>query len=466
MLATESSESQQPKLIRAFDVMVKENPEVIIVGAGMAGLTAARLLCKEGINVVLLEARERLGGRVYTHHDSSLPIPVELGAEFIHGRPHGMWEILDRASFTICDVTDSHWYLKGNELQKRKEIVPGVDKVVQLIEQSEAPDQSLEKFIKDSISAGEDENESWAMLYIENFHAARKDRISTHNLVKVERAASITEGNKQFRILNGYDSVVQWLLTQLEPQSCDIRLNTVVKQVQWRRHYVETTSVTNGTATSFTASRILITLPLGVLKSPSNAVAGVRFIPELTDKQDAVNKLEMGAVVRLTLCFQQRFWEQLNLVATGERENMESLGFLHTRDKWISTWWTMLPVRAPLLVGWVGGSVAEALSLKGKQFILECALGSLENIFGIKQGRIKEQLTATYMHDWQSDPFTLGSYSYIPVGGTGAQEKLASSVADTIFFAGEATNCEGHNGTVHGAIATGARAAHEILQSF
>ena len=431
----------------------------------MAGLTAARLLCKEGIKVVLLEGRERLGGRVYTHHDSSLPVPIEFGAEFIHGRPHGMWEILDRACFAICDVTDNHWYLNGNQLEKRKRSAPGIDKVIQLIEQSEAPDQSLEKFIKDVSAAEEEENESWAMLYIENFHAARKDRISTHNLVKVERAASKIEGDKQFRILNGYDSVVQWLLTQLEPQSCDIRLKTVVKQIQWRRHHVETTSMTNGKATSFTASRILITLPLGVLKSAPNAVAGVRFIPELADKQDAVNKLEMGAVVRITLCFQQRFWEQLNLVA-GERENTATLGFLHTRDKWISTWWTMLPVRAPLLVGWIGGSVAETLSSKGRQFILKCALDSLENIFGIEQEKVKKQLTATYMHDWQSDPFTLGSYSYIPVGGTGAQEKLASSVADTIFFAGEATNCEGHNGTVHGAIATGVRAAHEIIQSF
>src|SRR5262249_3077699 len=151
------------------------------------------------------------------------------------------------------------------------------------------------------------------------------------------RAASMIEGNKQFRILNGYDSVVQWLLTQLDPKSCDIRLNTIVKQVRWHSHYVETTSVTKGKAASFTASRILITLPLGVLKAAPNAVAGVRFIPGLTDKQDAVNRLEMGAVVRLTLCFQERFWEQLQLLAGSERENMSSLGFLHSQDKWISS---------------------------------------------------------------------------------------------------------------------------------
>jgi monoamine oxidase len=118
-----------------------------------------------------------------------------------------------------------------------------------------------------------------------------------------------------------------------------------------------------------------------------------------------------------------------------------------------------------MLVGWVGGSVAEDLSLRGKEFLMECALGSLESVFRTKRDRIRDQITATYMHDWQADPFTVGAYSYVPVGGLDAQEKLASSVAETIFFAGEATSYEGHNGTVHGAIGTGVRAAKEILNS-
>lgn len=446
--------------------MLKGNPEVIIVGAGMAGLAAARLLCKAGIKVVLLEARNRLGGRVYTHHDSSLPIPVELGAEFIHGKPHELWEIVDTGNLLVCDVTDSHWYLKGGNLLKSNRAVSALDKIILMIEQSNTPDQSFEEFIESEVPSEKREQVgALAVGYVEGFHAARRERISARSLVKTERAADSIEGDKQFRILNGYDSTIEWLYAQIDPRSCDIHLNTVVKQVRWRRHQVETMAMINGQTETFTASKILITLPLGVLKAAPDAVASVRFIPELPAKQDAVNRLEMGSVIRLTLCFQQRFWEQIKLPSNEGSENMASLGFLHSQDKWISTWWTMLPVRAPLLVGWVGGSIAEDLSVHGKQFIMERALSSLENTFRIKRDKIKHQLTATYMHDWQADPFTRGGYSYTPVGGLDAQENLASPIAGTLFFAGEATNYEGHNGTVHGAIASGVRSAKEILQS-
>lgn len=445
--------------------MLKGNPEVVVVGAGVAGLTAARFLCKAGIKVVLLEARDRLGGRVYTHHNSSFSIPVELGAEFIHGKAEDLWEIVDAGNLLVCDVTDSHWYLRGDRLVQGQGPEHALDKIILMIEQSGAPDQSLEEFVQNKLSAKERVVGASATGYVERFHAARSDRISTYSLVKVERTAATIEGQKQFRILNGYDGIIQWLRTQIDPQSCDIRLNAIVKEVRWRPHHVEATAVINGKAVMFTASRVLITLPLGVLKSTSDAVASVRFIPELADKQDAVNRLEMGSVIRLTFCFRQRFWEQLNALSDAKSDDVLSLGFIHSQDQLISTWWTMLPVRAPMLVGWVGGSIAEDLSLRGKQFVMECALGSLESVFRTKRDRIRDQITATYMHDWQADPFTVGAYSYVPVGGLDAQEKLASSVAETIFFAGEATSYEGHNGTVHGAIGTGVRAAKQILNS-
>jgi monoamine oxidase len=294
--------------------MLKGNPEVIVVGAGVAGLTAARLLCNAGIKVVLLEARDRLGGRVYTHHNSSFPIPVELGAEFIHGKAEDLWEIVNTGNLLVCDVPDSHWYLRGDRLIQDQGPERGLNKIILMIEQSGAPDQSLEEFVKNKLSAKEREVVgASATDYVERFHAARKDRISTYSLVKVERTAATIEGQKQFRILNGYDGIIQWLRTQIDPQSCDIRLNTIVKEVRWRPHRVEATAEINGKAVIFTASRALITLPLGVLKSTSDGVASVRFIPELADKQDAVNRLEMGAVIRLTFCFRRRFWEQLKL---------------------------------------------------------------------------------------------------------------------------------------------------------
>ncbi len=120
-------------------------------------------------------------------------------------------------------------------------------------------------------------------------------------------------------------------------------------------------------------------------------------------------------------------------------------------------------MRTPLLVGWAGGSLAERLSLESDDRLLDHSLQTLSKMMGISRGAIEELLEASYTHNWRSSPFSLGAYSYIPVGGLNAVEQLAQCVDDTLFFAGEATNTQGHQGTVHGAIASGSRAAQEII---
>ena len=83
----------------------------------------------------------------------------------------------------------------------------------------------------------------------------------------------------------------------------------------------------------------------------------------------------------------------------------------------------------------------------------------------IAEPELRRQMTASFVHDWQADPFSRGAYSYTAVGGMDAAQALAAPVEGTLFFAGEATNVDGYTGTVHGAIATGLRAANELLES-
>jgi monoamine oxidase len=116
-----------------------------------------------------------------------------------------------------------------------------------------------------------------------------------------------------------------------------------------------------------------------------------------------------------------------------------------------------------LLAGWAGGSRAERLTLESEDSLLDHALQSLAHVFQISSSFLEQQLEAFYTHNWQSDPHSAGAYSYIPVGGNEAQAQLAEPVENTLFFAGEATNTRGHHGTVHGAIASGLRAAREIM---
>jgi monoamine oxidase len=140
------------------------------------------------------------------------------------------------------------------------------------------------------------------------------------------------------------------------------------------------------------------------------------------------------------------------------------LGFLHSFDAPVPTLWTKLPLRAPVLVGWAGGPRADSLAGKGLGFLTERALYSVAVAFGISRAQVESQLEAVYTHDWQSDAFTRGAYAYLPVGGLEAQRTLASPVEGTLYFAGEATNDAGHIGTVHGAFASGERAAREIIE--
>jgi monoamine oxidase len=149
----------------------------------------------------------------------------------------------------------------------------------------------------------------------------------------------------------------------------------------------------------------------------------------------------------------------------GRAEELTKLAFLHAPDELMPTWWTRLPVRAPVLVGWAGGPRAEELSAEGGRFIFDQALESLSGILGVGRKRVEGLLEETYTHDWRSDPLSRGAYSYVPVGSLQAQATLARPVGDRLFFAGEATNTEGHCGTVHGAIASGFRAAREVIKS-
>jgi monoamine oxidase len=169
-------------------------------------------------------------------------------------------------------------------------------------------------------------------------------------------------------------------------------------------------------------------------------------------------------VTKIVLRFRERFWEQsvFPIQPTGAR--LPPPGFLHSRDEYFPTWWTSIPVRAPILTGWAGGPAAERLALRGEEFVVGRALDSLSRLFGLKRERLVELLAAWHTRDWQVDPYARGAYSYIPVGGLDAPRLLAEPVEDTLFFAGEATDVGGQNGTVHGAMASGGRAAGEIIQ--
>ena len=189
----------------------------------------------------------------------------------------------------------------------------------------------------------------------------------------------------------------------------------------------------------------------------------MRFTPELPrEKISALDHLVMGKVIRATLCFCERFWERLQ--PPDQHKPLANLSFLFSQDNYFPTWWTQMPEHLPIITGWSPAYCAERMPGMTDCRIIDQSLESLSSLLGLEKSRLNSQLNAAYLHDWDSDPFSRGAYSYVKAGGEGCQATLASPVANTLYFAGEHTDVNGHNGTVHGAIASGKLTAQEILK--
>jgi monoamine oxidase len=414
--------------------------DALIVGGGIAGLTAARCLTEAGLQVTLLEGRDRLGGRIYTH---KAQYPVELGAEFLHGRTQEILGLAAESAVPIVPVQGNFRRKVNGSWTDAGHLMSKVDKLFADMPADE-PDQSFQYYL-DRTGADEEVSRQ-ALRYVQGFHAADPSLISVHSIIRDSRAEEAIQGDHQYRVASGYDSLVRAVADRIVPERCQIVMSAAVKEIIWRKGKV---TIRTSTA-EYESPCAVITLPLGVLKTGK-----VGFSPALPEKLNAISFLQMGPVIRVSLCFRGKFWEQ--------QPEMADLSFLFTDDPYFPTWWTSNPLPYPILTGWAAGPHAGEHAGRSENEIVNSAVQSLARIMGSDGPKIRNELLGAYMHDWQADPFSLGAYSYTAVGGMDAARTLAAPVEETLYFAGEATNSDGYNGTVHGAIATGSRAAEELL---
>lgn len=446
--------------------MAAAQTDVIVIGAGVAGLAAARELSQAGLRVQVLEARPRIGGRIATVRDAALPVPVELGPEFIHGKPPETWNLVHAAGLAVYEMIGGAWWSEHGTLRLRDDFFAQIDAVMERMD-GVAQDQSFQAFLDGHV---QDEQlrdaAAFARRYVEGFDAADPEQISVHALRHENVASAAVDGERSFKIIDGYDHVAQALHAGLNLHCASEHLNTVVRSITWQPGSVEIQAET-GTGQPlppFTATCAIITLPLGVLKAAPGERGAVQFVPALPHKEAAADQLRMGPVVRITLWLREPVWENAQIVRTQGDGDLAQISFLHAPDAALTTWWTPYPLQVPLITGWVGGPRAATLAQQGEAFVVETAIKSLAQVLGMERQQLEAYVQAWYVHDWQADPFARGAYSYVAVGGVDAPAALAEPVAGTLFWAGEATNTDGHTGTVHGAIATGQRAAREVLQ--
>jgi monoamine oxidase len=417
--------------------------DVIIIGAGIAGLAAMQRLAAAGMDVLVLEARERLGGRIFTqqHHG----YPVELGAEFVHGRPPEMMGIIRSAGLKPAEVSGEFRSKIAGQWEDSDNLMSEVNELFDKIPSS-GPDQSFHEYIESTNYSADAKQQ--AIFFVEGFHAADARKVGIHWLLKATKAEESIDGDRSFRMPEGYSRLIETLAGDIQGQRSRVLLNTRVTAIRWQKGEVEVLTSQG----EYWAARAVITLPLGVLQAES-----VEFTPPLDAKRHALRLLSMGPVIRVSLCFQNKFWE--------EDPHMRDLSFLFTDNEHFPTWWTSNPLPYPILTGWAAARHARALTGKSDSQIIAIAVATLAGLLGKNESDLKARLEAGFTHDWLSDPLACGAYSYGNVGGINAAQLLAEPMADTLFFAGEATNFEGHNGTVNGAMSSGRRVAEEVLRS-
>ena len=295
---------------------------------------------------------------------------------------------------------------------------------------------------------------------MEGFNAARQEVVGIASLAQDARASDVIGGDRSFRNRNGYKSVLNAMVHGIDDLQSKLRLNAIVERIEWRpgSATVRVKSARTGHAESLRCRRVVITVPLGVLQAEPDEPGALRFDPEPAETLAAARKLRFGQVMRVVLRFREAFWES--------NDRLADIGFLLSQEEFFPTWWTALPIRAPIMTGWSAGPHADRLLGKPESAIINHALKDLANILDESPTRLSKLLEAAYFHDWHADPFSRGAYSYVPAGALPARALLAEPVADTLYFAGEATELNGHSATVHGAIASGKRVARQILEQF
>lgn len=417
---------------------------IVVIGAGLAGLAAARELQKRGHEVVIVEARDRIGGRIWT--STQWPdMPLDFGATWIHGvSGNPLTDLAEeiQASRLVTSYDRTITYntdgqpLSAAEEKRLDKLRKQVFNVLKKAQMSDS-DASIRQVTEPLIRQFDESSEAYRFINfilsseIEQEYSGSAKRLSVY---WYDSAEEFQGGDALF--VQGFDVITKYLASTLH-----IELEHVVKEIQWDQSPVRVITQ----KTKFLADHVVVTLPLGVLQAGS-----VCFVPELPrNKQNAIAKLGMGVLNKCYLRFHDAFWP-------ADVDWMEHVPEEHGEwTEWVSF---KRVANMPILLGFNAADRGREIEAWSDQRIVASAMRTLMTIYGADIPKpIDYQITR-----WATDPFSLGSYSYKPVNATASMHKaLAAPLKQMVFFAGEASEKD-YFGTAHGAYLSGLRVANEV----
>lgn len=428
--------------------------DVLILGAGMAGLTAARSLAQRGLRVIVVEARERAGGRIFSEPVEGGGI-VELGAEFVHGRAAELWSLLAEAGVEAVErdgtMLSEEW--GGGLAEDDDEEDPFA--ALEALTGYAGEDMSFAAWLAQSDVREEDR--AALLNFVEGFNAADAKRIGIRALGVQQKAEDEIEGMRAWHVRGGYAQLAEYLAARVKEAGVEIRLGTEVLALEWSAGDV-CVKTSHG---DLRAKQCIVTLPLGVLQRVN--LGGISIQPEPQAIAQA-RRMEMGHALRFTMVWRERWWERSQ---AADKEALQQMSFFFTPQRMPRVWWVARPEIEPLptLTGWVGGPKTKELDGKSAEELGEQACVELAEVFAIDTEVVRASLVKTYLHGWSSDPYSQGAYSYVPADALDAPSRMTEPELDTLYFAGEHTDVTGHWGTVHAAIRSGLRVAEQVLKN-
>ena len=428
-----------------------EHYDIIVIGAGAAGLIAAYDLSKAGKQVLILEARDRIGGRAYTISDDNFSLPVETGAEFVHGKLPVTLSLLTKAGLKYGPVKGRPWTVKHGKLKAEEDFGTDWEKLMSQLTGLKN-DMTIADFLDTYFNGEEHEDLKQSVIqFVQGFDAADPKKVSAFSL----RKEWMNEDDEdQYRIDKGYSALMKWLADECIANKAVIKISHAVKQINWQK---DQAVLHCANREPFTANKVLITIPLGVWQTRKESQATITFMPALAHKQQAAMQMGYGNVIKLNVAFTEKIWE------TNRYLPMKDAGFIFS-DALFPTWWTQNPNNEPLLNGWLAGPPSNLLKALSEAALQEKAKESLAYIFGVNLSFIEEKIKACIITHWGKDPFAAGAYSYETLQTAAAKRIIKEPIDNTLFFAGEALYEGPDTGTVEAAFSSGKEVAEEIIK--
>lgn len=416
----------------------------LIVGAGAAGLIAARDLASAGKTVTILEARERCGGRIDPLPADAFGYPAEGGAEFVHGEAPVTRALLREAGLSLAPIEGRRWSARSGALSSDEQAPPHADRLHQALSELKV-DLPIAEFLEAHFSGRKYDAMRRSIIgMVEGYDAADPKRASTFAL----RDEWMGEGlEQQGRVAQGYGAMIAFLAADCRRHGATIRLGAAVTLIEDGGKGI-VARCRDGAVVE--ADAAILTLPLPILAEfalPPAARAKVAA---------AASDIGFGNVVKILLRFRTKWW------ADRDGRDMADLSFLFANSK-VPTWWTQHPAELAVLTGWYAGPKAETVARLTEDELVAMGLDLLAAIFELPADRLAAELVASRAINWGNDPFARGAYSYATPKTRAAQALLQKPEGSRVFFAGEALYAGKDMGTVEAALANGQEAAAMIL---